>query len=174
MVILRKIEGCQFCASFNGISRTSWLGQAWLKLGFDLILISFKFGFSRSSSKLGKNHPIVPPLDHFQGDHKNCSSITRTISASRQSFCANLTTFERRSGLKFFSLLKIKILKIGECQNFKVIGLEEMPILVQGRHKCPQLKGDRLQTLILTITKFSNSIGGFCCSCFCWNTVRCQ
>ena len=36
--------------------------------------------------------------------------VTRTISASRRSFCANLITFERRSGLKN-SLLKIAILR---------------------------------------------------------------
>ena len=37
-----------------------------------------------------------------------------------------------------FSLLKIAILKRGDCQNFKVIGPEEMPILVWGRRKRPQ------------------------------------
>ena len=41
---------------------------------------------------------MVPPLDNFQGKNKNCSSLGRTISASRRSFFANLTTFERRSG----------------------------------------------------------------------------
>ena len=25
--------------------------------------------------ELGKNHPIVPPFDHFQGKNKNCSSF---------------------------------------------------------------------------------------------------
>ena len=60
-----------------------------------------------------KSHPMVPPLDHFQGKNENCSSLARTISASRRSFFANLTTFERRSGLKIFSLLKIAILKMG-------------------------------------------------------------
>ena len=48
----------------------------------------------------GKNHPMVPPLNHFQGKNKNRSSLARTISESRRSFFANLTTFERRSGLK--------------------------------------------------------------------------
>ena len=57
-----------------------------------------------------KNHPMVPPLDRFQGKNKNCSSLARTISASRQSFFANLTTFEQYSGLKKFSLLIITIL----------------------------------------------------------------
>ena len=47
-----------------------------------------------------KNHPMVPPLDHFQGKNKNCSSLTRTISALRRSFFANLPTFERRFGRK--------------------------------------------------------------------------
>ena len=56
---------------------------------------------------------MVPPLDHFQGKNKNCSSFARMISASRRSFFANLATFERRFGLKKFSLLKIAILKMG-------------------------------------------------------------
>ena len=50
--------------------------------------------------KTEKNHPMVPPLDHFQGKNKNHSSLARMISALRRSFFANLTTFERRSGLK--------------------------------------------------------------------------
>ena len=52
-----------------------------------------------SSEKVEKNHLMVPPLNHFQGKNKNCSSLARTISASRRSFFANLTTFERHSGL---------------------------------------------------------------------------
>ena len=60
-----------------------------------------------------KNHPMVPPLDHFQGKNENCSSLAKTISVSRRSFFANLTTFERRFGLKDFSLLKIAFLKMG-------------------------------------------------------------
>ena len=63
--------------------------------------------------KMEKNHPMVPPLDHFQRKNKNCSSLARTISMSRRSFFANLTTFERRSGLKNFSLFKIVNLKMG-------------------------------------------------------------
>ena len=62
---------------------------------------------------------MVPPLDHFQGKNRNCSSLGRTISASRRSFFANLTTFERRSGLKKFSLLKIAILKMGWLSKFQ-------------------------------------------------------
>ena len=72
-----------------------------------------------SKKKMRKNHPMVPPLDHFQGKNKNCSSFTRTISASRRSFFANLATFERRSGLKNFSLLKIAILKMGWLSKFQ-------------------------------------------------------
>ena len=53
------------------------LGQAQLKLGFDITLTFCKFGFSRSSEKIGINHPIVPPLDHFQ-------SFAQTISALRR------------------------------------------------------------------------------------------
>ena len=83
------------------------------------------------NQKCGKNRPMVPPLDHFQGKNENHSFLARTISASRRSFFVNLTTFERRSGLK-----KLK----------KVIGPEEMPILVLGRRKRPQLKWDRPKT----------------------------
>ena len=55
---------------------------------------------------------MVPPLDHFQGKNKN-RSLAKTISVLKQSFFANLTTFERRSGIKIFSLLKIASLKMG-------------------------------------------------------------
>ena len=72
-----------------------------------------------SSEKLGKNHPVVPPLDHFQGENINCSSLARTISTSRGSFFANLTTFERCSGLKKISHLKIAILKMGWLWKFQ-------------------------------------------------------
>ena len=76
--------------------------------------------FRVSSSKMiGKYHPMVPPLDHFQGKNKNCSSLARTISLSRQSFFAYLTTFERRSGLKKFAILKITILKMGLLSKFQ-------------------------------------------------------
>ena len=37
---------------------------------------------------------------HFQEENISCSSLARTISASRRSFFANMTTFERPSGLK--------------------------------------------------------------------------
>ena len=60
-----------------------------------------------------KNHPMVPPFHHFQGENKNRSSLARTISTSRRSFFAILTTFERRFAIKNFSLLKIAILKMG-------------------------------------------------------------
>ena len=60
--------------------------------------------------------------------------------AKKLSFFANLTTFEQRSGLKIISFLKIAILKWGDYQNFKVIGPEEMPILVWGRRKRPPTK----------------------------------
>ena len=62
---------------------------------------------------------MVPPLDHFQGKNKSHSSLAKMISTSRRSFFTNLTTFERRSGLKFFSLLKITILKIGWLSKFQ-------------------------------------------------------
>ena len=62
---------------------------------------------------MGKNNPMVPHLDHFQGGNRNCSSLARTINMSKRSFFANLTTFERRSGLKNFSLLKIAIYEMG-------------------------------------------------------------
>ena len=69
--------------------------------------------------KLKKNHPMVPPLDNFQGKNENRSSLARTISASRRSFFAKLTTFERRSELKQYFRLKITILKIGRLSKFQ-------------------------------------------------------
>ena len=65
------------------------------------------------AEKNGKNHPMVPPLDYFQGKNKNRSSLARTISTSRRSFFEKLTTFKWPSGLNFFPLLKIAILKMG-------------------------------------------------------------
>ena len=59
---------------------------------------------------------FVPP-EHFQGEKQNCSSLDRMISAFKRSFFANLTTFERHSGQKIFSLLKIKNLKIGRLSS---------------------------------------------------------
>ena len=38
------------------------------------------------------------------------------------------------------------IVKMGDCQNFKVIGPEEMPILIWGRRKRPQLRWDQPKT----------------------------
>ena len=43
---------------------------------------------------------------------------------------------------KFFPFSKSRFWKWGDCQNFKVIGPEEMPILVWGWRKRPQLKLD--------------------------------
>ena len=71
------------------------------------------------SKKLEKNHPMVPPLDHFQGKNKNRSSPARMISALRRAFFANLITFEQQSGLKNLSLLKIAILKMGLLSKFQ-------------------------------------------------------
>ena len=72
-----------------------------------------------SNKKIEKNYPMVPPLDNFQWKNRNRSSLARMISASRRSFFANLTTFERPSGLKKFSLLKIAILKMGWLSKFQ-------------------------------------------------------
>ena len=66
-----------------------------------------------------KSHPMVPHLHHFQRGTKKCSSLTRMISASRRSFFANLSTFERRSGLKKISFYKIAIFKIGWLSKFQ-------------------------------------------------------
>ena len=71
-----------------------------LELGLSFAIVGF-----HPARKWKKNHPMVPPLDQFQGKNKNCSSLARTISASRRSFFANFTTFEWRFGLKNFSLL---------------------------------------------------------------------
>ena len=82
---------------------------------------------------------MVLPLDHFQGE-KNAPLFPERSMLQDYHFFACLTTFERRSGLKKFPLLKIPNLKKGDCQNFNVIDPEEMPILVQGRHKRPPTK----------------------------------
>ena len=95
----------------------------------------------KRARKWGKNHPMVPPLDQFQGKNKNCSSFARTISVSRRSFFANLTTFEWRFGLKNFSLLKIAILRMEknfspECRSkvvkfAKIDRLDALIVLVR-------------------------------------------
>ena len=36
--------------------------------------------------EMEKNPPMIPPLDNFQGKNENCSSLARTIGASRRSF----------------------------------------------------------------------------------------
>ena len=93
-----------------------------------------------SSEKMRKTHPVVPPLDHLQGKNKNGSSLARRISASRRSFFANLTTFERRSGLNIFSLLKIVILKMGWLSKFQSHRSWGDAHLVWGRRKRPPTK----------------------------------
>ena len=61
-----------------------------------------------------RNWHVGPGLTSLALDkNRNCSSLTRMISALRRSFFANLITFERHSGLKNMSLLKIAILKMG-------------------------------------------------------------
>ena len=75
------------------------------------IQIQLCYEDKHSVRKWEKNHPMVPPLDHFQGKNKNWSSLARMISVSGRSFFANLTTFERRSGLKRIFPLKIAILR---------------------------------------------------------------
>ena len=93
------------------------------KRHYELVKYDQNIGVS-SNKKGGKNHPMVPPLDLFQGKHKNCSSFARTFSTSRGSFFANLINFQLRS----------------------VIGPEEMSILVWGQRKRPQLKWNRPKT----------------------------
>ena len=56
-----------------------------------------------SSSKKSSNGP---PFGSFLGENQNSSPLARTISASRQSFFANWTTFEWHSGLKNFPFSK--------------------------------------------------------------------
>ena len=89
--------------------------------------------------KIQKIIQWFPPFDHFQGRNKNHSSLAKRISASRRSIFANLTTFERRYS-------KSQFWKWGNCQNFKVIGPEEMPNLFWGSASAPKLKWDRPKT----------------------------
>ena len=101
-------------------------------------------GFMQQENE--NNLPMVPPLGYFQGKNENCSSFARTISASRRSFFANLTTFERHSGLKKFSLLKITILKMGWLSKFQSHRSWGDAHLSFGRRKRPQLKWDQPKT----------------------------
>ena len=72
--------------------------------------------------KIGKNHQMVSPLNHFRGKNKNCSSLSRMISVETIIFCE----------LDHFSLLKIVILKIYKSQVD--------PIIVGGRLRRPPTK----------------------------------
>ena len=81
---------------------------------------------------------MVPPLDHFQGKNKNCSSLARTISTSRRSFFSNLTTFEWPFGLTIFFILKIAILR-----KEKIFSPERRSKVVKFA------KNDRLDALIV-------------------------
>ena len=54
---------------------------------------------------MGKNHPMVPPLIHFQGKIKIAHLLPEQSARQDDHFFANLTTFQRRSGLKDFPLL---------------------------------------------------------------------
>ena len=94
-----------------------------------------------------KNHPMVPPLDPFQGKNENCSSFAKTISTSRRSFFANLNTFERHSGLKDFSLLKMAILKmwwLSKFQSHRSWGDDQLSLGVA--QAPPKLKWDQPKT----------------------------
>ena len=90
-----------------------------------------------SSKKMWQNLPMVPPLENFQGENKNCLSLARRISVSRRSFLANLTTFGPHSGTKFFSFLKIAILKMGWLLKFQSHRSWGDTILVWGWRKRP-------------------------------------
>ena len=70
------------------------LSQAQHRLGFDSTLILYRFGFYRSSKKIEeKNNPMVPPVDHFQGENENCSALARMISTLIRSFFCKVDHF---------------------------------------------------------------------------------
>ena len=83
------------------------LGQAQLKLGFEFIFFCKYFSLD-PVRKLGKIIQWSPLWIIFKGEIEIAH-----LMPSRQSFFANLTTFEWRSGLKIFSLLEIANLKMG-------------------------------------------------------------
>ena len=109
-----------------------------------------------SSRKMQKNHPMVPPLETFQGKNKNHSSFARTISMSRRSFFENLMTFERRSGLKKFPLLKIAILKMGWLSKFQSHRSWGDAHLSLGRFRCSKKQDEHfLRTYDFDIFKIA-------------------
>ena len=88
-----------------------------------------------------KNHPMVPPLHHFQEKNKNRSSLARMMSALRRSFFANLVTFERRCGLINFDNHPIFNIAILRRENF---------FSPERRSKVVKfVKNDRLDSLII-------------------------
>ena len=91
-------------------------------------------------NKIWQNLSMVPPLEHFQGENKNCLSLDKRISMSRRSFLAKLTTFGPGSGQKFLSFLKIAIFKMGGLITFQSHRSWGDTILVWGWHKRPITK----------------------------------
>ena len=109
-----------------------------------LVLLQNPMGFLDYFMKLNnsiqrrrddKTSKIGYPFRLFSKKNKDCSLIS-----CQNNQCVGITfyAFEQHSGLRKFAIHKIATFKI--FKNFKVIGSEEMPILVWGRCKSPPNK----------------------------------
>ena len=78
------------------------IGNMYAGDGWTPHILSSKIVGFHPAWKWEKNHPMVPLLDPLQRKNKNCLSLARMISTSRQSFFASLTTVELRSGLNSY------------------------------------------------------------------------
>ena len=81
------------------------------------------------------NHPMVPPMNHFQEENKNRLSLAKTISGPRQKFFCKLEHFRAMLWTKQFSPSQNR-----DFENVKVIGPEEMLILFFGAAEASQTK----------------------------------
>ena len=88
------------------------------------------------------------PFGSFSRKNKICSSLARTISASRRSFFENLTIFERCIVLNKFSPLKIVIFKTGWLSSHRFWGFAHLSLepepSVAIKQKINQAKADHL------------------------------
>ena len=87
----------------------------------------------------GSTLPLLPTFQLFlwiifkaeKFAHLNNQRIKTIVFCKLYHFVAALWTKKR------FPFPKSRFFKWGDCQNFKVIGPEEMPIFVWGQRKCP-------------------------------------
>ena len=90
--------------------------------------------------KRQENHPMIPPLDNFQ-KWKSLISCQNNQHVEKINFFCKLDNFWAALWTKKISpFSKSWFWKWGDCQNSKVIGTEEITILVFGLRKRPQTK----------------------------------